>query len=702
MFVLLSALAMISADPWHLPGWEARAVVAIGKPSREPGMDAAVVGVLLQGDAKPNGDDLRVVDASGKPVPFQVLHVAADRDALIAFRATDPAGRYFIYFKNPQAQVAPERIQVDPKPGAGPPKAAWTPRFGVAYQTLRRPEGPNPKTVEEMAGLLAASTESLGARVQPRVADGYNPFGPSDNYLSIYRGWIRIPKSGTYQFCTVSNEASFSFLDGKPLVAWPGRHTIERGARGEIHAAVELSVGLHYLEYYHEEVTLQQMAYLGWRLSADAGAFAPIPESVFPAPHAAQVSAYETPRGPLLRFAPKISGSIWPEGRSDGQYTLVKFSPDQSWPKSAGARLSWTFGDGATTAAENPDHIYLATGRYQVALAAGEGAARQTATWPLDVFEIEHVTDQFAQGKPREYAALAKGYDRATLDERNLRELVLMLSENGEPKTSLEAGRQFLARFPKAAAPRARRAMAEAGLSLGEPFFAEAIANFEASIGAESKPADALATYARLIRLVGVDRDMVERASEFADRADRFFRASRPDAEAFAAYRAVLIAAGDAKLWHDKPDDARKEYAKADSLSATKIPPQVRAARLGAYPNAVREFLAARDLDAASELLERIDDVFPMEKLGGQTLFWRGKVTLARKRYAESARFFSRAVALAPGSGFETEARYLWAGSLEAQEQPAEAREVLKKLVATGLDDTFTRKAREVLARPSK
>src|SRR5450432_248168 len=89
VFVLLSALAMIAADPWHLPGWEARAIVAIGKPSREPGMDAAVVRVLLQGDAKPNGDDLRVVDPLGKPLPFQVLHFAADRDALIAFRATD-------------------------------------------------------------------------------------------------------------------------------------------------------------------------------------------------------------------------------------------------------------------------------------------------------------------------------------------------------------------------------------------------------------------------------------------------------------------------------------------------------------------------------------------------------------------------------------------------------------------------------------
>ena len=152
-------------------------------------------------------------------------------------------------------------------------------------QTIERPKGDNPRKVEEMAKLIADSKAKYGARYQRRVADGYNAFGSSDYYISIYKGWVRVPKAGKYQFCTVSNEASFSFLDGKELVHWPGRHTTDRGSRGEVNALVDLKEGLHYLEYYHEEVTLEQMAYLGWRPSADDGPFSPIPESFYTAPH---------------------------------------------------------------------------------------------------------------------------------------------------------------------------------------------------------------------------------------------------------------------------------------------------------------------------------------------------------------------------------------------------------------------------------
>ena len=77
-----------------------------------------------------------------------------------------------------------------------------------------------------MTKLIAASKGKDGARWQRRIADGYNPFGSSEYYISIYRGWVRVAKAGPYQFCTVSNKASFSFLDGKPLIHWPGQHTV--------------------------------------------------------------------------------------------------------------------------------------------------------------------------------------------------------------------------------------------------------------------------------------------------------------------------------------------------------------------------------------------------------------------------------------------------------------------------------------------
>src|SRR5581483_498021 len=188
--------------------------------------------------------------------PFQTVFHDHERYSLISFRATNARGQYFVYFGNPTATRAAEEIVIDPTPGAGPPKAAWLP-VGLVLQTWQRPPGDNPRSVDDLKKLLAGSKARYGARYQSEVSDGFNHFGPSDYYISVYRGWMRIPSAGSYKFCTASNEASFSFLDGKELVHWPGRHTAERGMHGEVNATVQLQPGLHYLEYYHEEVTLE-------------------------------------------------------------------------------------------------------------------------------------------------------------------------------------------------------------------------------------------------------------------------------------------------------------------------------------------------------------------------------------------------------------------------------------------------------------
>src|SRR5262249_54290463 len=218
--VLFVGSATPAADPWHLPGWQARAVVEIPKLATEKGVDTAGVRILCQGKAKAGGSDYLVLDAAGKPVPFQLMFHDAERYSLLSFRAADPKQRYFVYFGNPKAERSAEQVIDNPAPGAGQPKGAWVPKYGFVLQTIQRPEGDNPRTVADMAELIKGSKIQYGARYQRRVADGYNSFGPSDYYISTYRGWIIVPKAGKYQFCTVSNEASFSFLDGKELVHW--------------------------------------------------------------------------------------------------------------------------------------------------------------------------------------------------------------------------------------------------------------------------------------------------------------------------------------------------------------------------------------------------------------------------------------------------------------------------------------------------
>ncbi len=699
----LAASPLRAADPWHLAGWQARAVVEVPTPSTEPGVDTAGVKVLCQGRAKADGSDYRVLDAAGKPVPFQLTYHDSERYSLISFQAANPKQHFFVYFGNPAAARAPEQVVADPAPGSGPPKGAWVPKYGFVLQTIQRPEGENPRTVADMAKLMADSKAKFGARYQRRVSDGYNGFGPSDYYISIYRGWVQVPKAGKYQFCTASNEASFSFLDGKELVHWPGRHTADRGARGEVNAAVELTAGLHYLEYYHEEVTLDQMAFLGWRPSADAGPFSAIPESFYTAPHAAVVTRYDNPAGAaLLAFEPVVTDSIWPAERHEGQYTRCRFQAGKSPALPEGTKYEWDFGDGQKGSGPEVEHVYLTLGTFPVTLTTQGPAGSGKVTWPLLIFEIEHVTDQFKEGRPKDYAKVARAYDRSKLDAPSLQELAYLFAESEEPAEAVEVGKLFGQRFPDAKAPQAarmRRLMADCALRLGKGSIDEAIANYQASLVKDTPPAEKIDILTRLIRLIGIERNLPDKAGPLLEEVEKTVKTARLDDQTQAAFRRAVIAAGDVALWQGKLDGARELYSKAEKLSQYPIPEQVRAARVGAYPNSLREYVGAGNYGAALDLVDRWEETFPTDKVKGHTLYWRGKVLFLRGQPQDAERFLDRAVRLTVGAGFESEARWLLAETLDTLGRKDEARKELAKLVASGLSDDFVRRARDKLMK---
>jgi tetratricopeptide (TPR) repeat protein len=700
-------LLLIGADsqtaPWHLPQWHERAIVTVPK-SADAQVDTAAVRVLCQGHARPDGADLRVLDAAGSPVPFQVAFHDSARYSLISFRSANAEPPFYIYFGNPQAARAAEQILVNPAPGAGPPQAAWVPHYGLVYATLRRPEGDNPKTVAELAAMLNASPAQDGARYQRSIADGFNPFGSSDNYLSVYRGWMRIAVAGVYRFCTASNEASFSFLDGKELIHWPGRHTAERGEHGEKNAEVTLSAGWHYVEYYHEEVALQQMAFLGWSPpGAEQGKFSGLPEDVFPAPHDATVIDYQTAQGPALRFEPTIIDTLWPETRLEGQYTRVEFRAAEGTPAGAAAvtNYQWDFGDGQTATGPRVEHVYLTLGKFPVKLSASSSSGNLAAEWPLVVYDVQHVTDEVREAGPADYAKLVAGYDRGRLDAASLRELAHLLADAEQPQEALKVGQEFVDRFSGSHAertPEVRRLMADCALRLGKGSLDEAITNYLASLTDAAPPAERFDVLARLIRLVGIDRDQVEKSRQISAQAEAAFKKARLDEAGLSAYRNCLIAAGDVQLWHARRDDARSLYRKAEALSARPVSAQVRSAQVGAYPGLLADFIDSGDYGAALDVVDRWERAFPTEKLSGQTFFWRGKLLALRDQHEQAARYLARAIGLAPGAAFESEARWLLAQSLDKLGRSDDARRELAKLVTAGFDDDFSERAKKKLS----
>jgi hypothetical protein len=119
---------------------------------------------------------------------------------------------------------------------------------------------------------------------------------------------------------------------------------------------------------------------------------------------------------------------------------------------------------------------------------------------------------------------------------------------------------------------------------------------------------------ARLIRIVGIERNLPDKAAELLPRVDEAVKGAKLDDETLAAYRRAVIAAADVLLWNGKPEAARALYDRAEKLGGRFIPRQVRAARIGAYPNALREFIDGGNFAAALDLVDQWDETFPTDK----------------------------------------------------------------------------------------
>ena len=150
----------------------------------------------------------------------------------------------------------------------------------------------------------------------------------------------------------------------------------------------------------------------------------------------------------------------------------------------------------------------MAEKTYPVTLTCGGPAGKQAATWPLEVFEIEHVTDQFKEGMPKDYARVVAGYDRSKLDAASLKELAFLLAEAEEVAPAIQACEEFARRFPTAdplAAARVKRLLADCQIRSG-PAVEPAVANYQSAVVKELPATEKLQVLTRLIRLLGVER----------------------------------------------------------------------------------------------------------------------------------------------------------------------------------------------------
>jgi len=709
MTVVLGMAGAVSAEsPWHRAGWSHRAVVEVVE--RSPGgQDVAAVRVRHNGVIEPDARDLRVADADGRALPYQVDAILPQREVLLRFRAEDGAARYHVYFGNADAPRDPMRATVDPSPGGGPPTAGveangWVPRVGLVLITKRRPrDADNPESVDEIAKLLRESPAIDGAGYRRVISDGVNPFGNSDYFLSVYRGWLHLPRGGEYGFCTASNEASFSFMDGEPLVHWPGRHTEKRGRFGQKSVERSVEAGPHYVEYFHEEVLLYQTAFLGYRPPGTVH-FVGMPRELWPQPHRANVVRYEqASQGMTVLAGAELVDSVWPRGRGEGQWTRYRLHADAGAKAvTDGWRFAWHIARSDSpdralalrTDEPTVDVVLMNTGSYAAQLTAtapdGTSVLRKI---PLNVFPVEHLAGVYRKGQLKRYLPIVSDYPAEQLATRDAVEFARLMLE----------------------AKRFDRARAGAGHALTRDDLTDHDAvdmhlllavhgptdqrdeHLRHAAARADGPAQRIDIFAKQVRALGIDGRDVEQATAIFDRARNAAKAAGIDGQVRAALREATIAMGDVLLQARQWDEARVEYRAAELLAATVIPAQVKAAQIGRYHEAVAARIETGDVATAKQAADEWRAKFPTDLLRGELPFWLGVIALKQDHPTEATRWLALAVELGEGSEFEAEARYRLAEAYLAAGQDDRARHALRGLAESHLDSSFRERAIEEL-----
>jgi tetratricopeptide (TPR) repeat protein len=424
--LLLTALPTRAAPKgWWDRDFTCRKRVVLRKIQRFKGSPAAHVRLSTGGHAKVDGSDIRVVSRKGRVVPSRIVA----RGPGDLFEVAFPAGgeeQWHVYYGNPDAE---------------PPDEAYDPKRGLVLETRSRGAG-TPNDWAGMQKILERSTAIHGGSYWPRIFDAENPFGPSDNFVSDYHGWIFCPRDGRYTFYTASDEASFLFVAGKLVAQWPGWHRAHKGAWGNFKGVIELKGGMHPFRYVHVERVGAQVMAAYWKLPGDAKA-RPIPEGAFPGPLDVDVVEYEVlGKDVAADFTAEVTHKWGLDNRVfSGVALKAHLMP-------VGSTYAWKFGDGVEGEGPIAFHVFLEGGHYDVTLTVTSGRESDTVTRTINVPDQWTRFDRNRPATLARFARIAATYPAERLEPTRFASLIFLLDEAGLADGVIAALRAAVDRNP--------------------------------------------------------------------------------------------------------------------------------------------------------------------------------------------------------------------------------------------------------------
>lgn len=593
-----------SGPSWHAPAARFRLLLQRGGDSPWP----ARVGAARVGTAglDPSRIHFAVFGASGTPVGSQVLWAERGQPVQLLFDTSRGETNYFLY--------------AGPTPLLGAP--AWRPDAGVVLETRRFTRGPMDNWAQFQELWKTATPQ--GRSIQPNIYLGINPHGPVENVLTCFRGTIKVDADGEYDFATISDDASFLFVDGALVAQWPGWHDAHGGRRGQHHGTIKLRAGPHSLDYYHGIDNGEMCAEAAWRNRNDQPFQIITPETF------GRIAAFETV---TFELPPINPGLAYFEARplehsSANRLSLVTMQFN-TFALATNQTARWTFDDGTTGRGHSITHLFPRPGIRTVKLdiltadrivATVTDAVNASPRW----LQREEFSDEIFNRQRNDL--MTRDFTKTPLDD-----LLYALRF-----ADIIHQRDLLTRLGAACWPRAAEitgANADIFLKLAFHYqtpplteYAQAEKSFRAVL-ARNPPDTGLKTTAQL-RLAELLLRHFDQPAELRDLLSAI-PAGTLDAD---QRRLLTLLRGDAARNTGDIETARRAYhTVADTVREKNPQTQV---RINAQLETVRAFFRRGDTDDAGNLLAEIEWNSPLERLSVETGFIWLRLLMARKEFA--------------------------------------------------------------------
>ncbi|MCK4341856.1 MAG: PKD domain-containing protein [Phycisphaerae bacterium] len=596
--------------------------------------------------------------------------------------------------------VVPEALPEPKKP------TEFKPRRGVLLRVYRKSEPGHPETLRELRHMIKdAALEGAGFRAG--VSDGFNPFGTSENYISVYEGYLRIDQPGEYAFCTVSDDGSWVIINKKTVVTWPGGHGIDGAQRGEVNGTIKLRAGVAHVQYFQEEDSGGQMAFLGWR-PPGAERFKGIPPDQWLGVRRARAGNYEAHDKPLLAV-PHVQtlSTYWIRDTEELQATMVRFTDHGRSSAAEITRREWSFGDGLHGTGREVEHVYFRLGRPEVTLTVTDAAGNHdSVTCAPHLFQTDAVARSRKYGNSDEYFKATCDYDARHMERDDLALYIEFCGNLEQWPQHLRAARAYIARFPTAEdASRVALSAAESCLQpqAYDPRLADEL--LQRVLREAESNRDRLNLMLRRAHVLAWHLDRPRQAKELyqvlreraENREGRYFKRLR---------RAVQLGEADLALVTADYGQAEELYRLVEETAEQRVEQAEKLAKTGGYAYTVEDLLYRGQYKWAREVLDKWEDQFPLQKLEGLTFFLRGKVLFVEHPGELALRYLDLAERVAPRAVHVPEAVWLRANCYLALKRYEDARAELQRIT---VDFTYTEflaqaleKLKECEAKPRK